>query len=106
MAHRSLNVGYSTDLLHSWDDPWTVHFYEQFCCNHQRYQLANEALIHHAALAPGQRVLDFAAGTGRTAETALPLVGDDGHILCVEPAAAMRVTGQARLADPRVRWPD
>jgi SAM-dependent methyltransferase len=104
VAHYSLIANSSTDLHYGWDDPWTAHFYEQFNCSHQRYRLANEALIYYAALAPGQRVLDFAAGTGRTAETALPLVGEDGHILCLEPAAAMRAKGQARLADLRVGW--
>jgi len=95
----------SSTLLHySWDDPWTAHFYELFNRRHRRYALANEALIGHAALAPGQRVLDFAAGTGRTAGTALPLLGQDGTILCLEPAGAMRAAGEARLVDPRVRW--
>lgn len=104
MTHHPLIANSSTDPLYDWDDPWTAYFYEQFCRNHHRYQLANEALIRYAALAPGQRVLDFAAGTGRTAETALPLVGEDGHILCLEPAAAMRARGRARLVDPRVQW--
>lgn len=104
MTHHPLITNSSTDLHYDWDDPWTAHFYEQFNCSHQRYRLANEVLIRHATLAPGQRVLDFAAGTGRTAETALPLLGEDGHILCLEPAAAMRTRGQAQLVDPRVRW--
>jgi SAM-dependent methyltransferase len=104
VTHHSLIANSSTDLYYDWDYPCTAHFYEQFYCSHPRYQLANEALIRHAALAPGQKVLDFAAGTGRTAETALPLVGEEGHILCVEPAAAMRARGQARLVDPRVQW--
>jgi SAM-dependent methyltransferase len=87
-----------------WDDPRTAHRYEAFCRRHGRYREANEALAAHAALAPGQRVLDLAAGTGRTAEAAMPWLGATGQVVCVEPAAAMRLAGQARLRDPRLAW--
>lgn len=94
----------ATKSHYGWDDPWTAHFYEEFCRRHRRYAIANEALIQHAALAPGQQLLDFAAGTCRTAEIALPLLGEDGRILCLEPAAAMRAAGQSRLTDHRLTW--
>jgi SAM-dependent methyltransferase len=88
----------------AWDHADTATAYERFCRKHRRYRDANEALVRRASLAPGQRVLDVAAGTGRTAEVVLPHVGDDGTVLCVEPADAMRSAGKARLADPRVTW--
>jgi len=87
-----------------WDDASTAQAYEAFCRRHRRYRRANAALVAHAALAPGQRVLDVAAGTGRTAEAALPRIGPGGSILCVEPAGAMRARGAERVRDPRVRW--
>jgi SAM-dependent methyltransferase len=87
-----------------WDDPRTAHFYEEFCRRHGRYREANAALVARAALEAGQRVLDLGAGTGRTAEAALPSLGAAGRLVCVEPAAAMREAGRARLADPRVTW--
>src|SRR6476646_1558899 len=71
-----------------WDDPRTAAAYEQFCRRHPRYRVANDALIAHASLCAGQRVLDVAAGTGRTAQAALPLLGESGFVLCVEPARA------------------
>jgi SAM-dependent methyltransferase len=89
-----------------WDDPGTAAAYEQFCRRHPRYRIANDALIAHAVLGPGQRVLDVAAGTGRTARTALPLLGESGLVVCVEPATAMRALGERRVHDTRVRWTD
>jgi SAM-dependent methyltransferase len=50
------------------------------------------------------RVLDFGAGTGRTASAALRRLGQGGTVVCVEPAAAMRASGRRRLRDPRVTW--
>ena len=68
-----------------WNDPRTARVYERFCNRHSRYRQANDALIAHAELREGQRILDVAAGTGRTTEVALPLIGDGGRVLCVEP---------------------
>ena len=93
-----------TGEFYDWDHPWTVRLYEQFNEGHGRYREANAALTEHASLEPSQRLLDFAAGSGRTAEAALPYLGRQGHILCVEPAAAMREMGRQRLADPRISW--
>lgn len=93
-------------LVYGWDDPLTVHFFEAFNRRHNRYQEANRALAEQARLEAGQAVLDFAAGTGRTAEVVLPQIGPGGRVLCVEPARAMREAGQARLEDRRVSWAD
>jgi SAM-dependent methyltransferase len=53
---------------------------------------------------PGLRVLDFGAGSGRTTSAALPRLGRDGTVVCVEPAAAMRAIGRRRIRDSRVTW--
>ena len=90
--------------FYGWEHPWTARLYEQFNEVHGRYREANTALVQHASLEPGQRVLDFAAGSGRTAEAVLPYLDQADDILCVEPAAAMREIGRKRLADPRIRW--
>lgn len=50
------------------------------------------------------RVLDLAAGTGRTTEAILPALSPKASVLCVEPAAAMRDVARARLRDPRVEY--
>ncbi len=82
-----------------WDHPDTARYYEAFCAAHGRYREANLALTGAALLGRGQRVLDLAAGTGRTAEAAL----DWGcEVTCMEPAAAMRDAGRRRL--PQARW--
>jgi len=87
-----------------WDHPATAERYERFCRRHARYRVANDALVREAAIARGQRVLDFGAGTGRTASAVLPRLGRDGTVVCVEPAAAMRAIGRRRLRDRRVTW--
>jgi SAM-dependent methyltransferase len=87
-----------------WDHPATAERYERYYRRHARYRTANEVLVREAALVPGLRVLDMGAGTGRTAAAALPALGPDGSVVCVEPAAAMRAIGMWRLEDPRVEW--
>jgi len=87
-----------------WNDPETAAYYEAFCRRHSRYARANAALIAHARIGPGMRLLDFAAGTGRTAEAALRRLGDGGSVLCVEPFSAMRAEGMRRITDSRVQW--
>ena len=86
-----------------WDHPDTVRHYEAFNRRHTRYRTANRALVRHAQLRPGLRVLDFAAGTGGTTAAALDVLGADGRVDCVEPAQAMRAAG-AQKFDGRVRW--
>ena len=82
-----------------WNHPDTARYYEAFSEAHGRYRDANLALTGAACLERGQRVLDLAAGTGRTAEAVL----DWGcEVTCVELAGAMRDAGRRRL--PEARW--
>ena len=90
--------------MSGWDDPLTPVYYEAFCRRHSRYARANAALIAHAQIEPQMRVLDLAAGTGRTAEAALRRLGDDGRLVCVEASAPMRAVGIRRVRDTRVEW--
>jgi len=87
-----------------WDHPATAERYERFCRRHARYRRANDVLAREAALAPGLRMLDFGAGSGRTASAALRHLGRDDAVVCVEPAAAMREAGRRRVRDARVTW--
>lgn len=87
-----------------WNDPETAAYYEAFCGSHSRYLRANAELIAHARIAPGMRVLDVAAETGRTAEAVLDFLGKDGRVMCVEPFTGMRAKGMLRVTDNRVRW--
>jgi SAM-dependent methyltransferase len=90
--------------MSAWNTPGTADLYEAFCRQYSRYRQANEELIGHARLAQGMRVLDLAAGTGRTAQAALAELGEHGAVVCVEPSAEMREAGMRRLADARVEW--
>jgi SAM-dependent methyltransferase len=87
-----------------WDHPATADRYERFCRRYARYRRANDVLVREAAVGPGHRVLDFGAGSGRTASAALRQLGRNGAVVCVEPAAAMRRAGRRRLRDARVTW--
>lgn len=87
-----------------WDRADTVQAWLAFERRHTRYRTANHRLAQVAGLAPGLRVLDLGAGTGGTARVMLAALGPDGRVDCVEPAAAMRAAGMARLRDPRVCW--
>ena len=82
-----------------WDSADTARYYGAVAGG--RYATANAALVAHAALERGMRVLDVAAGTGATAEAAL---GEGVAVVCFEPAAAMREAGARRLAGNRVQW--
>lgn len=90
--------------MSGWDQAATAERYERFYRAHARYRRANEVLVGEARLEPGQSVLDFGAGTGRTASAALRRLGPRSTVICVEPAAAMRAAGELRLRDRRVAW--
>jgi SAM-dependent methyltransferase len=87
-----------------WNHPETARYYERFCRLHPRYRVANAALAGHAEIPRNARVLDVAAGTGRTAQAVLRYLGPQGRITCLEPARAMRKAGSKRLHDPRLQW--
>jgi SAM-dependent methyltransferase len=90
--------------MSGWDEPDTPRYYEAFCQRHSRYTRANAALIAHARIQSGLRVMDLAAGTGRTAEAVLDRLGEGGRVICVEPSPAMRAEGMRRITDRRVQW--
>jgi ubiquinone/menaquinone biosynthesis C-methylase UbiE len=54
-------------------------------------------LLLLARLAPGQRVLDIATGTGNAAEAALNVVGPSGHVTTVDDTPAMLDRARERL---------
>jgi SAM-dependent methyltransferase len=89
-------------MRYGWNHPETARAYEVFCVRHRRYHTANQALIDAAALRPGQRILDLASGTGRTAAIAHDALEGHCELVCIEPADAMRAVGEQRL--PHARW--
>jgi ubiquinone/menaquinone biosynthesis C-methylase UbiE len=57
------------------------------------------ALLHAARLAPGQRVLDIATGTGLAADAAAEAVGLTGHVLAADISPAMVAKARDRLGE-------
>ena len=55
------------------------------------------ALLRAARLAPGQRVLDVATGTGIAAEAAVEAVGPSGHVVATDLFPAMMEKARERL---------
>ncbi len=55
-------------------------------------------LLKAARVAPGQRVLDAATGTGIAAEAALAVVGPGGHVTAADISPAMADRARLRLA--------
>jgi enediyne biosynthesis protein CalE5 len=62
----------------------------------------SERLIELARIAPGDRVLDVAAGYGEPALTAAKHVGPDGEVVATDIAAEMLEFGRERAADAGV----
>jgi SAM-dependent methyltransferase len=58
-------------------------------------------LLRAARLAPGQRVLDIATGTGLAAEAAAEAVGPTGHVLAADISPAMVARARERLGGGR-----
>ena len=54
-------------------------------------------LLRAAAIAPGQRVLDIATGTGLAAEAAAGRVGPSGHVVAADISPAMVERARERL---------
>ncbi len=67
---------------------------------HAQLACAQEALLARAALAPGERVLDAACGTGLVALAAAGAVGASGHITGVDLSGRM-VDAARRRAEER-----
>lgn len=61
-------------------------------------------LLRAARLAPGQRVLDIATGTGIAAQAALAEVGSAGHVMAADISADMIEQARQRLHAPNVSF--
>src|SRR5579872_1455872 len=58
-------------------------------------------LLRAAHVAPGMRILDIAAGTGLAAETALGVIGADGHVTAADISPAMIEKARQRLGNAK-----
>lgn len=90
--------------LFLWNHPVTAERYRIFTERHDRYRLAARALIEAAAIKPGQRVLDVAAGVGCTALACLEQLEETDVVVAVEAADAMRQAGERRTQGRRIAW--
>lgn len=63
------------------------------------HRLWKRFAIDLAAIRPGQKVLDLAAGTGDLARQLAPIVGENGLVVLADINDAMLVIGRERLED-------
>src|SRR5688572_29097145 len=61
-----------------------------------------ELLLDRLRVAPGERLLDVATGTGIVARLARDRVGDGGAVVAVDQSPAMLAVAQS--LDPRIDW--
>lgn len=87
-----------------WNHPVTAERYRLFTERHDRYRAAARALAEVAAIGPGHRVLDVAAGIGCTALACLERLGEDDVVVSVEASGAMRQEGERRTRGRRIAW--
>jgi SAM-dependent methyltransferase len=87
-----------------WNHPVTAERYRIFTERHDRYRFAAEALVNAAGIAPGQKVLDVAAGIGCTSLACLEKLGVKDVVTAVEMAGAMRRAGETRTKGLPVDW--
>lgn len=79
--------------------------YEQYFVPAMFVPWAN-ILLEHAALQPGERVLDVACGTGIVARRAASRVGETGQVAGLDMSPAMLAVAAAQAAASRtpIRW--
>lgn len=61
-------------------------------------QRVNDRLVALAEIAPGDRVLDLATGSGEPALTAARAVGPSGHVVAVDQSKGMLALARERIA--------
>src|SRR5213080_2933689 len=62
------------------------------------HQPVSDRLVELAAIGPGSRVLDVAAGYGEPALTAARKAGPDGHVVATDISTEMLAFGRERAA--------
>jgi len=91
---------------YDWDHEETAAAYEIFSARHDRYRVANRALVENAYVENSLHILDFAAGMGATTQALLSEIHPEARVVCVEPSDTMRSRGRNQVQDYRVSWQD
>jgi len=91
---------------YDWDHEETAAAYEIFSARHDRYRVANRALVENAYVENSLHILDFAAGMGATTQALLSEIRPEARVVCVEPSYTMRSRGRNQVQDYRVSWQD
>src|SRR3989337_3256630 len=68
---------------------WLAPVYDRICSTFGLGLAFRETTLRHAALKPGERVLDVGCGTGVLTRLAAEVVGEKGHVIGIDPAPKM-----------------
>lgn len=89
---------------YAWESPVNAVAYDAFDQRYPTYRISSSRLADEAALAPGERVVDLACGTGATTRQILTRVGPAGTITGVDASPAMLDVAGRNIRAPNVRW--
>jgi SAM-dependent methyltransferase len=87
-----------------WDDARVAGWLASAPARERQLAPISEALFAHAALRPGERVLDVGVGTGPTAATAREAVQPDGTVTGIDIAEAMIEAAKRVVSAPDIEW--
>src|SRR3990167_341867 len=68
---------------------WAAPFYDRWCARFWLGEPFRVETLRHAALRPGERVLDVGCGTGVLTRLTAEVVGEKGHVIGIDPATKM-----------------
>ena len=68
---------------------WLAPVYDKLCATFGLGRVFRDATLRHAALKPGERVLDVGCGTGVLTRHAAEVVGEKGQAVGIDPATKM-----------------
>jgi ubiquinone/menaquinone biosynthesis C-methylase UbiE len=77
---------------------WLAPFYDSVCRFYGLGRSFREETLRHAALKPGERVLDVGCGTGVLTRVAAEMVGASGQALGIDPAPRMIAVARKNAA--------
>ncbi len=88
----------------AWLEEETARRYQKFTEKTTMYQELSRAMLKHAGLRPGMRVVDLGCGTGVTSQAILEALGTEGQVYAVDLSGPMLALARQQLNSPQVSF--